>query len=396
MSNSSVSWSRAATVMALSVILAAHPAAARDVPPVSQAAIKSMDAAVANMVAERKAAGYVVALARGDNIIFLKSYGLADIENNVAMTPDTVFRIGSITKQFTAAGILLLVDQGKVSVDDRLSKYLPDYPNADKVTIYQLLTHTSGLANFTGSELFRSTMRLEGTTSDMITALAAVSPQFEFLPGQAWSYSNTGYYLLGGVIEKASGQTYSDYMRTRVFLPLGLKNTAIDDHGEIVPHRAHGYVTNAEAPSGFRNASWTSLTVAGGAGAARTTIRDLIAWNAALLGGKLLKPDTLKLMTSPAKLSDGRSATLGWLPKHQPLPHADYGMGVGLGDDRGRAMVGHGGAINGFNAALFTYPDRGVTIAILANTGSATYQFAPRVADIVLAGTPSAGSVAAQ
>lgn len=395
MSKFSLSWSRATTTMAMTLLIAAQPVGAREAQPVSQTAIKSMDAAVANMVAERKAAGYVVALARGDRIFFLKSYGLADIEKNVAMTPDTVFRVGSITKQFTAAGILLLADLGKISVEDRLSKYLPDYPNADKITIYQLLTHTSGLANFTGVELFRSTMRLEGTTSDMVTALAGISPQFEFNPGEAWSYSNTGYYLLGGVIEKVSGQTYSDYMRTNVFMPLGLKDTAIDDHGEIVPHRASGYVTNADAPTGFRNASWTSLTVAGGAGAARTTIRDLIAWNAALLGGKLLKPETLALMTSPAKLSDGRSASAGWLPKHQPLPHADYGMGVGLGDDKGRAMVGHGGAINGFNAALFTYRDRGVTIAILANTGSATYQFAPRMADIILSGAtePSASKV---
>ncbi|MDT9600521.1 serine hydrolase domain-containing protein [Sphingosinicella rhizophila] len=354
--------------------------------PLSQAAIKSMDAAIADMVAKHKVAGYAVAIAKGDRIEFLKTYGMADIENGAAVTPDTVFRVGSITKQFTAAGILLLADRGKLSIYDPLSKYLPDYPNADKVSLYQILTHTSGLTNYTGLEFFESTKKLEGTTSEMTKALASITPQFEFTPGTARSYTNTGYFLLGAVIEKVSGQDFAEFMRANVFEPLGLKNTAIDSAGDIVLHRAHGYVSTPEAPSGFRNAPYDSLTVAGAAGAARSTIRDMVAWNAALLSGKLLKPATVALMTSPAKLASGRSAGAEWLPKHQPLPRAPYGLGLGLADSKQRPMVGHGGAISGFNAALFTYPDPDFTLVILGNTKSATYQFAPLMVEILLSG----------
>ncbi len=387
-----VNWKRRACVAAaLAALAVSSPGFARDAAPapISRTVIASMDAAIQEMMTQHKAAGYAVAIARGDRIVFQKGYGLADIENGVAITPDTVFRVGSVTKQFTAVGILALVDQGKLSVNDRLSKYLPDYPNADKITIYQMITHTSGLANYTGQELYRRTSRLEGTTMEMVDALVTVKPQFEFEPGTAWSYSNTGFYLAGAVIEKITGEKFADYMRTRIFEPAGLKHTAIDDGGDIIAHRAHGYASSPDSAAGYRNAAPTSMTVAGGAGAARSTIGDLVAWNAALLGGKILKPETLAMMTAPAKLSDGRPASAGWVAKHQPVPTADYGMGIGLGDDKGRPMIGHGGAISGFNAALFTYPDRNVTIVVLANTGGATYRFAPRIADIVLADAKS-------
>lgn len=328
-----------------------------------------VEAFARKMVADRLVPGLQICVRRRGAVAFSRGFGLADIETATPMTPAAVCRIGSVSKQFTAAGILLLVQDGKLSLDDPLSRFLPDFPNAERLTIRRLLSHTSGLGNYTETtppELIWQIARTDRDTAQMLEVMRATGAKLLFEPGTNYRYSNTGFVLLGVVIEKVSGSSYRDFMQARLFTPLGLSHTAVDDVAEIVPNRAAGYTDDPKAATGFDNASFTSMTYPGGAGAIRSTCEDLCAWHAALLGGKALQPAILKAMLTPITLNDG---ALPMQPNRQGVKTpVRYGFGIGVNPVDGRASVSHGGSIQGFGSFLETLPAEQMTMAMIINS----------------------------
>ena len=249
--------------------------------------------------------GLTLKVIRDGKTIKTAAYGLANVELNVAAQPETVFEIGSITKQFTAAGILLLAQEGKLSVDDKISKYLKGTPEAwASVTLRHLLTHTSGIKSYTGLEGFQIWRRL--TQAQFIQAIG--KEPMEFQPGDSWKYCNTGFNLLGYIIENVSGSDYWDFMGERVFGPLGMKTTTQRRPSLVIPNRASGYEQT--------NRVWVNrdsdLTEVFAAGAIASTVGDLAKWSAALDGERLLSAASKAQMWTPVKLNDGTTKTYGF------------------------------------------------------------------------------------
>ena len=296
-------------------------------------------------------------VARGARVIFSKGYGSADLEWNVPNAPDTKFRLGSVTKQFTAASILLLEEHGKLSVQDPVKKYVPNAPPAwDKITIFHLLTHTSGIPNFTDFPDYR---RLEpfATTAEELVARFRDKP-LDFQPGERWSYSNSGFVLLTYVIERVTGQPYATFVHDNILAPLGMKESGYDSNSEIIPHRASGYVFENNQ---YANAGYINMTVPQGAGALYSTTEDLLKWEQGLFGGKVLTPASLKKMTTPFK--------------------NNYAFGLEVDSSSGHRVIQHGGGIEGFNTVVSYYPDDQLAVIVLANVnGAAPGQIAPKLA----------------
>lgn len=288
-----------------------------------------------------------VLVAQGSRKLLDKAYGSADLEWNVANTPETKFRLGSLTKQFTAVSILLLEERGKLSVDDPVSKYITGTPAAwARITLRHLLTHTSGIPNFTSLAEYP---KLEPFPQkpEQILAMFENKP-LDFEPGTKMSYSNSGYVVLGMVIEKASGEAYAKFLQDNIFTPLGMKDSGYDSNRVVMPHRASGYTRGAK---GFENAGYIDMTVPFSAGALYSTTGDLWKWEQGLFGGKVLKAESLKKMTTPF------------------LNH--YGFGVFVNEQNGRKEISHGGGIEGFNTHLAYYPDDGLTVVVLGNVNGA-------------------------
>jgi CubicO group peptidase (beta-lactamase class C family) len=285
----------------------------------------------------------------------IAGYGVANLEWRVPVTPETAFEIGSVTKQFTAAGILLLAQDGKLSVDDKISIHLRDAPASwTHITLRHLMTHTSGLKNYTGLDGFELTRHL--TQAQFIRRMAREPLDFE--PGEKWSYSNTGFSLLGYVIENVSGQGYWQFMRERVFGPLGMDSTTNRDPRNIIPRRASGYETNRAGQ--FVNRDY-DLTDVFSAGAIVSTVGDLAKWNAGLDAHTLLTAVTEKEMWAPVRLNNGST-------------HA-YGFGWFLDRLQGHENIGHSGSTSGFSASIQRFPKDGLTVIVLTNsdeTGVAT------------------------
>ena len=345
----------------------------------------AVDRVAAEALAAGEAAGFAVAVTERGRTRFARGYGFADLEQRTPVRADTVFRVGSITKEFTAAAVMKLVEARKLSLDDRLAEHLPDFPRGGEVTIRQLLHHTSGIHNYTDLPGFAEAMARDHGAYDMLALIAGAEPLYDFAPGTSWSYSNSGYYLLGLVVEKASRRPFAAYLKSEIIDPLGLAAIRVDDVAEIVPGRAEGY-DKAKAPAaGFINAPPISMSVAAAAGAIRSTAGDLARWHEALLGGRVLRPASLRLMLEPGRLSDGRlaSATQTAGPNGPP---SDFGFGIYTARRDGRRSVGHGGSINGFNANVQTFPDSGVTVALLTNTGGGTAKLMPRLIEAVFEG----------
>ncbi|HTB10675.1 MAG TPA: serine hydrolase [Bryobacteraceae bacterium] len=287
-----------------------------------------------------------VLVARGTEVLFSKGFGFADLERDVPNAPNTKFRLGSVTKQFTAASILLLEERGKLRVSDPVKKYMPDAPAAwDKVTIMHLLTHTSGIPNFTS---FPDYPKLEpfATTPEQLVARFKDKP-LEFEPGEKWNYSNSGFVLLTYLLEKISGQAYEKFVRENIFTPLGMKDSGVDSNSEVIRHRASGYVFNKDH---FENAGFVHMSIPQGAGALYSTTEDLLKWEQGLFGGKLLKAASLEKMTTPFK--------------------NNYAFGVGVQTVNGHKEISHGGGIEGFNTFLAYYPDEKLTVVVLSNMNS--------------------------
>jgi CubicO group peptidase (beta-lactamase class C family) len=301
-----------------------------------------MDQVVQSVVANKQFMGSVL-VARGDRVIFNKSYGWANMEWEVPNTPATKFRIGSLTKQFTAAAILLLEERGKLKIEDPIRKYLPDEPAAwDKVTIYHLLTHTSGIMNHLN--LPEATKMVPfPQTPDQLMALVRDKP-LDFAPGEKMNYSNSGYNLLGCLIEKVSGQRYQDFIQKNIFTPLGMKDSGYDSNSDIILRRAAGY---SPGPGGPVNAEFVHMSNTYSAGGLYSTTEDLLRWEQGLFGGKLLSHESLQRMSTP--YLNG------------------YAFGLGVDAVHGRKRISHEGGVPGFNSCLAYYPETKVTVVALSN-----------------------------
>jgi D-alanyl-D-alanine carboxypeptidase len=307
----------------------------------SQEAATRVEAVLEAELQAGRIPGAAVAVARDGKIAFSKGCGQA--------TAATVFRIGSITKQFTAAAILLLRDEGKLSVDDPLSKFLPEFPHGKDVSIRHLLTHTSGIKSFTSLKEYRTGMAGDRTPEEMIQLFR--DQPVDFPPGEKFLYNNSGFFLLGVIIEKASGTTYAEFLKKRLFAPAGMESTWVDAPKLEVARRATGYKKVQEE---WKEADPISMTQPGGAGAMISTVEDLLKWDAALHGGTLLKKESLAEMTTPSTLKDGKATR--------------YGFGLFIEGQGAARVIGHGGGINGFVSYLGRFPERGLSVAVLVNS----------------------------
>jgi CubicO group peptidase (beta-lactamase class C family) len=305
-----------------------------------------MDQIVQSYVANRQFMGTVL-VARGSQVLFSKGYGSANLEWDVPNAPNTKFRLGSVTKQFTAASILLLEQRGKLNVGDPVKKYLPDAPAAwDKITIFHLLTHTSGIPNFTSFPEYRKLEPFAATPAELVARFRDKPLDFE--PGEKWSYSNSGYLLLGYLLEKISGDKYEKFVADNIFTPLGMKDSGYDSNSAVIPHRASGYVSG---PKGFENAGFIHMSIPHGAGALYSTTEDLLKWEQGLFGGKVLQPASLEKMTTPFK--------------------NNYAFGLAVESAAGRKVIQHGGGIEGFNTDLTYFPEDKLTVVVLGNVNGA-------------------------
>jgi CubicO group peptidase (beta-lactamase class C family) len=285
-----------------------------------------------------------VLVALDDKILISKGYGLADIAGKISNTPDTKFRLGSVTKQFTAASILLLQERGKLRVEDPVKKYLPDAPAAwDGITIFHLLTHTSGIPNFTSFPDYRSTESIAVTPEQLVARFR--DKPLDFPPGSAFSYSNSGYVLLGYLIEKVSGVPYARFVQDNIFAPLHMKSSGYDSSKEKIALHATGYSMGAKGPE---VAGYIDMSIPFSAGALYSTTGDVLRWQRALHGGRLLKPDSLRQMTTPFKQGYA------------------FGLFVAPGPDGGQ-VISHSGGIEGFNTYVAHVTPGKVTVVVLAN-----------------------------
>ncbi len=296
--------------------------------------------------------GASVVVVKDGKVIFRKGYGMANLELGVPVEPDMIFRLGSVTKQFTAVAILILAEQGKLSLDDEITKFLPDYPaKTQRVTVEQLLTHTSGIQSYTSLPEWLLIWRKDTELNDLI-GLFKDKPS-DFAPGERWSYNNSGYVLLGAIIEKVSGQSYQDFVEKNIFQRLGMAHSFYDNTARVIPRRVTGY---SKGKDGYINAPYLSMTQPHAAGALVSSVDDLALWDAALYTDKLVKQETLKRAWTPAKLTNGK-------PTH-------YGFGWAINSYEGHTVIEHGGGINGFSTYALRMPEDRVFVAVLTNKDS--------------------------
>lgn len=301
---------------------------------------------------EPGAPGMAVLLARGDEVLYRGACGTANLALAVPLSPDQVFRIGSVTKQFAAAAALKLAEEGRLSLDDPLSKFVPGYPGGDAVSVRMLLNHTSGIRSYTDIDaIMRDGLIMKDvSTAQLIDSFKAHAP--DFAPGAGWHYNNSGYVLVGAVIEAASGQPWHAYLDQVFFQPLGMAHTGYGNEAEaVIAGHVDGYTRQGEA---WARAAHLSMTQPHAAGALVSTVDDLFRWNRALHGGKVLREASYREMVAPV----GKAA------EH------DYGFGISTGQLRGQPQLQHGGGIFGFSAYLLYLPEQAVSVAVLYNADS--------------------------
>jgi len=319
--------------------------------------------------------GLAVLVAQDGEILFEKGYGLADREHDIAVTAQTTFRIGSITKQFTASAVLKLQEEGKLSVNDKLSKYIPDFPRGDEVSLRHLLTHTSGIHNYTDEPDFVSRVTNATTTEAIIEEIK--NDSFDFDPGTKWRYDNSGYLLLGYIVEKVSGQSYGDFLHKNFFQPLGMTNTGVYRAHPGLPNEALGYSLGRSASTWifwgegfclgnrrFEKALNWNMSWAGGAGALYSTVEDLDRWNEGVFNGRVLDAASLKAAFTPVKMPF-------WERTAFAIAFNERGIGYGFGwlvsRRRGLQEISHSGGLHGFKSCLLRVPDEKFTVVVLAN-----------------------------
>jgi CubicO group peptidase (beta-lactamase class C family) len=309
-----------------------------------------IDAIVEAPIKAGRVAGGSVAVLKGNETIVMKGYGFADLELDVPTPPRATYEIGSITKQFTAAGILLLAEQGKLSLADEMTKFLPDYPTrGNHVTIRHLLNHTSGIKGYTELREFRDFQMLKKPREELVKLFSG--KPFDFNPGDEQIYNNSAFFLLGLIIERVSGKTYAEFIGEQLFDRVGMRDSYYCSERAVHKNHAHGYDTerNVLVLKAYLDHSWPYA-----AGSLCSNAPDLVAWNKALHGGKVLKPESYREMTSPALLNDGTRLR--------------YGMGISLVETDGRRTISHGGGLNGFLSESEYYPDDDLVVVVLLNT----------------------------
>lgn len=302
-----------------------------------------------------------VMVGKNGQVLFSKGYGMADLEWNVPNSSTTRFNIASMTKQFTAASILLLEDRGKLKTDDLVKKYLPDAPASwDKITIYHLLTHTSGISN--GAATYEP-----GPPEKLVLHDAPLN----FQPGEQWAYTNLGYIVLGYLVEEISGQTYEEFVQANIFKPLGMKDSGLISFVTVIPRRATGYWPGA---NGIENAERPDPRYGFSAGALYSSTEDLLRWEEGLLGGKLLTPASLRKMTTPFK--------------------SDYACGLYVHRVNGHLVIEHDGNNIGFNADMAYYPEEKLAVIVLSNlNGTVTGEMTKALAAVAHGEAPPIPSV---
>ncbi len=311
--------------------------------------------------------GAAVLVAKKGEIIYHKGFGMANLELGVPMEADMVFRIGSITKQFTAVAILQLMEQGKLSPDDEITKFIPDYPtHGHRITIHHLLTHTSGIKSYTGMTTWNDEMRRQDITPREMIDFFKDQPM-DFEPGEKYLYNNSGYFLLGYIVEKASGQSYEDYVVEHLFEPAGMTNSMYGNDIVLVKNRAGAYQQGSD---GFENAAFLSMTQPYAAGSLMSTVEDMFRWNRALQDGKIISKTSLEKAFRNYTLNNGDKI--------------EYGYGWIHANLQGFQMIYHGGGINGFLTHEAWFPEKDIYIAMFVNCTCIGTDAANEIAAIAL------------
>ncbi|MBN1415246.1 MAG: serine hydrolase [Bacteroidales bacterium] len=332
-----------------------------------------IDDLLLSVIKREKAPGAAVLVSENGKILFKEGYGLADIGYNIPVSTVTKFRIGSITKQFIAAAILKLQEEGKIIVSEKLSKFIPDFPRGDEVTVHHLLTHTSGIHSFTNRPDFLKTAAAETNSKEMIDLIK--TEKYDFNPGDNFRYNNSGYFILGFIIEKVTGKSYGDYLKEAFFDPLGMKNTGVHASNLILENEATGYTMNNNK---FEKALNWDMSRAGGAGSLYSTVEDLFLWNEAVFTGKVLNNESRKAAFTIVTLNNGKK------PEEM-----NYGYGWVMTNIRGMDFILHGGGLQGFLSQLVRQPENKITIVVLTNCtpaqdGKSPDQIANSIAEYML------------
>jgi D-alanyl-D-alanine carboxypeptidase len=316
--------------------------------------VKSRTQAVIDWALTRPGAvGISVAVARNGKVLVEQGAGIADLEFNVPANRETSFRIGSVTKQFTAAAIMKLVEQGKLALDDDIARYAPEFNSGRrKITIRQLLNHASGVPNYTAQpEFMTKAAPLDLAHAELLKFIEGVP--FDFEPGKGWNYTNTGYYLLGMIIEAVVRRPYATFVKEELFVPLGLTRTFYGSERDIIPNRAQGYGFDP-ATGRLSNDALVSMDNPGAAGALAASAGDLVRWQIALRGGRSVRPESYQTMiTSTVPTGQGPQ---------------QYGFGLMVGEVNGVKRILHNGGIQGFNSVLITFPDDELHVAVISNS----------------------------
>ncbi|MEW6510744.1 MAG: serine hydrolase [Bacteroidota bacterium] len=298
---------------------------------------------------KRDEPGATALVAREGRIVYLKAFGMANLELNVPLQVGTVFKIGSITKQFTAVAILQLAEQGKLHLQDEITRFIPDYPtHGNTITIEHLLTHTSGIRNYSSIRDTAKRGTVDFTPKEMVDYF--MNQPMRFAPGTKWEYSNSGYVLLGYIIEIVTGTTYGEYLDENIFKPVGMTNSLYASDSRLVKNRADGY---AKSEGGFVNVPYLSMTQPYAAGSILSTVEDLYKWNRAVHSNKLIKKETLQRALTRYRLADGKET--------------NYGYGWRFGYIQESPSIWHGGFINGFIATAMYLPNEDVFVAVVSN-----------------------------
>ena len=315
------------------------------------APIDSVNRYVIGEMMRQRIPGASVAILRGDRIVLSRGYGVANLELGVLASDSTIYQSGSMGKQFTAAGVVMLAERGRLSLEDRITRWLPEGAGVwDSITVRQLLTHTGGVPEYTDSTF---DYRKDYSEDDLVR-FAAARP-LDFTPGQRWSYSNTGYLLLGVLMHRVTGRFYGDVLQELIFRPVGMRTTRIISEADIVPNRAAGYQL---IKNDIKNQDWVSPSLNTTAdGALYFSVKDLARWAVSLNHGRIPSEPGPTAAWTPVRLNDG-----GTYP---------YGFGWDLSDQRGHPRVGHGGSWQGFQTAIYRYPEYDLTVIMLANLAQA-------------------------
>ncbi|MHB9097434.1 MAG: serine hydrolase [Syntrophales bacterium] len=356
--------SRAKMVLVVLILVlffgSGHAAAARAAS--SGDVAKKADRYLEACVQEGNFSGAVL-MARKGKILISKGYGLANAELNVRNSPSTIFRLGSLSKQFTAMAIMQLQESKRLSVQDPLSKYIPDYPEGDKITLHHLLTHTAGIPNLT--ELPEYEAYMVNPSPILKTIDLFKNRPLDFLPGEKYKYSNSGYIILSHVIEKASGKSYESFIAENIFKPLNMKNSGYDHQEIVLKNRASGYVLTDE---GLMNAPYIDMSIPSGGGSLYSTVGDMYLWDSALYKDALVSRESLDAMFTPDK--------------------EGYGYGWIVANLNGRKIITHNGSVNGFLTHIARYVDDDACIVILSNIANAPVNEISRDLRAILFGEP--------